>query len=246
MSILDALLNSCDLSAAVHDLRIGQHWTAAAVRRSGRKRAGLASSASGPLDHPHGQPPVRDAGRLLEHSVRDLAEMIRSPSVAEASVGLATINAVLEVDETACVEVNAGDILVQKGAGKRVAIVGHFPFVPRVRAAAGALWVLELRPREGDVPASQAVEVLPLADVVGITGSALVNHTFDELISLCRPDAYVLLMGGSTPLSPLFFDVSVDAVSGSYVVDVDAVLRAVSQGATFPQIPGKRLLTLFR
>jgi len=36
----------------------------------------------------------------------------------------------------------------------------------------------------------------------------------------------------------------VDAVSGTMVVDVPAVLRAVGEGATFRQIPGKRLLTL--
>jgi uncharacterized protein (DUF4213/DUF364 family) len=54
------------------------------------------------------------------------------------------------------------------------------------------------------------------------------------------------VMGGSTPLSTLFFDFGVDAVAGTYVVNVEAVLRAVSQGATFRQIPGKRLLTLFR
>jgi uncharacterized protein (DUF4213/DUF364 family) len=82
--------------------------------------------------------------------------------------------------------------------------------------------------------------------VVAISGSTLLNRTFDELISLCPPGAYVLVLGGSTPLSPLFFEDGVDAVAGAYVVDVHAVLNAVSQGANFRQIPGKRLLTLYR
>jgi uncharacterized protein (DUF4213/DUF364 family) len=244
--ILDVLLDNCDCRAAVQDVRIGRHWTAVAVRRAEGVQAGLASALSGPEDHPHSRPPVRDAGRLLERSAADLAQMVRSDAVAEASVGLATLNALLRVDVPACVEVNAGEVLVERGAGKRVAIVGHFPFIPRVRKAARQLWVLELRPREGDLPAEQATEVLPQADVVGITGSTLVNHTFDELIGLCRPDAFVMVMGGSTPLSPLFFELGVDAVAGTYVVDDAAVLRAVSQGATFRQIGGKRLLTLFK
>jgi len=246
VTIIDALLDSLDFDVPVHDVRIGKHWTAVATMTLSGMHAGLASSL-GALDcHSEGQPPVRDAGRLLEHSTMDLVGLIRSQSVTEASVGLATISALLDVDQEACVEVNAAETLVTRGAGKRVAIVGHFPFIPRLRQAAETLWVLELRPQSDDLPASRAAEVIPQADVVGITGSTLVNHTFDELVSLCRPDAYVLVMGGSTPLSPLFFDFGVHAVAGTLVVDVEAVLRAVSQGATFRQIPGKRLLTLFR
>jgi len=244
--ICDLLLDHCDCDALAQDVRIGRHWTTVAVRRPQGVQAGLASALSGPEDHPHRRPPVRDAGRLLECSAAELAQMVRSDSVAEASVGLATINALLHVDVPACVEVNAGDVLVERGAGKQVAVVGHFPFIPAVRKVARQLWVLELQPREGDLPASQAAEVLPQADVVGITGSTLVNHTFDDLVALCRPEAFVMVMGGSTPLTPLFFELGVDAVAGTYVVDAEAALWAVSQGATFRQIGGKRLLTLFK
>jgi len=47
---------------------------------------------------------------------------------------MATINSLIEVDEQRCFQLNAGDLLVRKGEGKRVAIVGHFPFVPRLRS----------------------------------------------------------------------------------------------------------------
>lgn len=246
MSITDALLSSVDSDALVHDVRIGRHWTAVSVETTAGMRGGLASALAASGTHCEGQSSVRNAGRLLESSGRELAELIRSESLAEASVGVATVNALLDVDEAACVEMNAAEVLVRRGEGKRVAVVGHFPFIPRVRRAAETLWVLELYPRSGDLPAACAAEVIPQADVVGITGSTLVNHTFDELVSLCQPGAYVLVMGGSTPLSSVFFDYGVDAVAGTYVVDVEAVLRAVSQGATFRQIPGKRLLALMK
>jgi uncharacterized protein (DUF4213/DUF364 family) len=106
--------------------------------------------------------------------------------------------------------------------------------------------VLELHPRPGDLAAPWANQVLPQADVVALTGTALVNHTFEELVGLCRPDAFVILLGGSAPLTPVLFECRVDAVSGTRVVDVPAALQAVGQGATFPQIPGKRLLTMMR
>ena len=246
MTIVDALLSSCHCDVPVHDVRVGTHWTAVAVETPTGMRCGLASSLGADECHEHGQPAVRDAGRLLEYSAAELSRLICSYSPAEASIGLATINALLPLDEKACTEVNAAEVLVARGEGKRVVIVGHFPFTPRLRRVAQELWVLELRPHSEDLAADRAAEFIPQADVVGITGSTLVNHTFDGLITLCRPDAYVVVLGGSTPLSPLFFDLGVSAVAGTVVVDVQAVLNAVSQGANFRQIPGKQLLTLFR
>ncbi len=137
-------------------------------------------------------------------------------------------------------------MLVEQGRGRRVAIVGHFPFVRRVQQAAAECWVLELDPHGVDLPASRSPEILPQADVIALTGTSLLNHTFDELIALCRPEAYVVLLGGTTPLSPVFFRYGVDAVAGTRIVDAGAALTAISQGATFKQIGGKQLLTLFR
>jgi uncharacterized protein (DUF4213/DUF364 family) len=188
--------------------------------------------------------PVPQAGHLLEYSGWELAEWLRSPRTLEASIGMAAFNAMLELNEATCTELNAEDVILQKGAGNRVAIVGHFPFVERVRKAAGACWVLELHPRHGDLPAGRANKVLPEADVVALTGTSLINHTFDDLISLCRPDAFVTLLGASAPLSSVLFEHRVDAISGTRVVDVPAVIQAVSQGATYRQISGKRLLTM--
>jgi len=248
VSIIDALLGSLRTDAPVSQVVVGSFWTAV-VLDTVPVRCGLSSTLRGET-HAAG-PPVADAGRLLQYSGRELAEWLRSSSSLEASVGVAALNALLEVDEAACTEVNAEEVLLEHGAGRRVAIVGHFPFVERVRRAAAECWVLELRPRAGDLPAECAAEVLPQADVVALTGTSLINHTFEELIALCRSDAgdrgaYVILLGGSTPLSPVLFEYGVDAVAGTRVVDVPAVLCAVGQGATFRQIPGKRLLTMMK
>ena len=237
------LLSSLQADAPVHQVLVGAFWTAV-VLSTDPPRCGLSSTLR-PATHPGG-PSVLHAGVLLERSGRELAELLRSNSTLEASIGIAAFNALLEVDEGICKEVNAREAILERGAGRRVVIVGHFPFVERVRQAAAECWVLELNPRPGDLAAPWANQVLPQADVVAMTGTSLVNHTFDELIGLCRPDAFVILLGGSAPLTPVLFECRVDAVSGTRVVDVPAALQAVSQGATFPQIPGKRLLTMMR
>jgi uncharacterized protein (DUF4213/DUF364 family) len=241
VNTIEALLDSLQTDAPVRQVLVGAFWTAV-VLDADPPRCGLASTLR-PLTHPGG-PPVPDAGRLLEHSGRELAAWLRSDSTLEASIGMATFNAFLDVEEAACSEVNAEEVIVERGRERRVVVVGHFPFVERVQRVAAECWVLELHPHPGDLPAERAADVLPKADVVALTGTSLINHSFEDVIALCRPDAFVILLGASAPLSPVLFDRGVDAVAGTVVVDVPAALQAVGQGATFRQIPGKRLLTI--
>jgi uncharacterized protein (DUF4213/DUF364 family) len=164
----------------------------------------------------------------------------------EAAIGLATINALLSAQEEQWVDLNAGEVIAQHGAGKLVALVGHFPFIPQLRDCVGALSVLEQQPSGDDLPAEAAHDVIPRADVVAITGTTLINHSFEGLMALCRQRTLVLVLGPSTPLSPVLFDHGVDILSGSVVEDVGSVLWAVSQGANFRQVhrQGVRLVTM--
>jgi uncharacterized protein len=52
-----------------------------------------------------------------------------SDSILEAAIGMASINSVIKVGEERCVELNAGDLLAEKGKDEKVVIVGHFPFI---------------------------------------------------------------------------------------------------------------------
>jgi uncharacterized protein (DUF4213/DUF364 family) len=185
-------------------------------------------------------------GSLHQQTALELAQLARSKSLLEASIGVAAINSLLDVPEERCVELNAEDWLTERGRGKRVAIVGSFPFVPRLRGKVGELWVLERHPSEGELLAEEASKVIPQADVVAITGTALINRTLDDLLAMCREDSSVMVLGPSTPLSPVLFDYGADVVSGTQVVDTDLVLTLISQGATFRQVkgPGVRLLTM--
>ena len=243
MSSVEKLLAGLTIDAPVQQILVGAFWTAV-VLETDPPRCGLASTLRAEGGGPW--PPVVEAGHLLERTGRHLAELARSDRILEASIGLAAVNALLEIDEASLSEVNAERIILEQGAGRRVAVVGNFPFNDRVRQVAADCWVLELRPGPSDLPASQAPDLLPRADVVALTGTSLINHSFDQLIGLCRPDAFVLLLGPSAPLAPVLFELGVDAVSGTRVHDPALVLRSVAQGATFRQIKrrgGQRLLT---
>lgn len=245
MPIIDDLLAGLP-DGPLRQVLVGAFWTAVVVEVEGQPRCGLASTLHNDDHHHGGGPAVPEAGRLLARSARELAGLAHSRSPMEAAVGMAAINALLPARPERWVDVNAEEVIAQHGAGKRVAMVGHFPFVARLRETVGALWVLEQQPRGDDLPAEAAADVIPRADVVAITGTTLLNHTFEGLMALRRPSALVLVLGPSTPLSPVLFDYGVHLLSGAVVTDVDSVLRAVGQGANFRQVhqQGVRLVTM--
>jgi uncharacterized protein (DUF4213/DUF364 family) len=240
MRIIDDLLSTLNYEAPVKDVRQGPFQTAILTRY-----CGLASTPHDPGPH-HGKTPVKEAGVLLDKDAQALARLANSLSPMESAIGMATINSLIEIDRQRCVELNAGDLLAAKGEGKRVAIVGHFPFVLRLRKVVKELWVIEKNPQEGDFTEAEAENLVPQANVVGITATAFTNHTIESLLELCNPNAYVVILGGTAPLSPVLFDYGVDAISGTKVVNPEAVFQCVSQGATFRQIEGIRLLTMKR
>jgi hypothetical protein len=163
----------------------------------------------------------------------------------ERGIGMAAINALLPLPpESRLTDVNAAEVLLQRAPGKKIVVVGHFPFLDRLKEAAGELYVLELSPGPGEYPASAAPEIVPQADIAAITGSAIVNGTLETLLPLCRPEAYVLILGPSTPLHPIVLGWGVDAVASSIVVDPQTCMEYVSQGTTFRQLRGVRKVVL--
>ena len=246
VSLLPALLEFAP-DGEIQDVRIGLHWTAVVVRVHGALHCGLCSTLDTP--HSHGTSPgIPQAGGLARMTGRQLAAFageVGNPTMA--SVGVAALNALLPPPpENLWIGGNAEELLTTHGRGKRVVIVGHFPFIPRLRESVDQLDVLELRPREDDLPASLAPMVIPQAHIVAITSMALANHTLTDLLQLCSSEATIMLLGPSTPLSPVLFDYGVDLLSGSLVEAIEPVLKLVSQGANFRQIhkAGARLITI--
>lgn len=240
MKILEDLLLTLNSEARVKDIRQGVFHTGVLTRN-----CGLAATL--PRDALRQElASVREPGSLLKKSAWELAQMAYSENILEAAIGMATINSLLEVDEQHCVELNASALIAEKCQGKKAAIVGHFPFVTELRKIAKELWVIERNPQVGDCTEAESENLIPQADVVGITGTAFTNHTIEHLLGMCNPNAYVVILGDTAPLSPLLFDYGIDAISGTRVVEPETALRCVSQGATFRQIKGIRLLTMKR
>ena len=51
-------------------------------------------------------------------------------------------------------------------------------------------------------PMEREAELLPLCDTVTITGTSMINHTTEEILSMCRNAKHVILSGFSVPFYP--------------------------------------------
>jgi uncharacterized protein (DUF4213/DUF364 family) len=242
MAVIDTLIDSVTGDHCVKDVLVGA-FDCMVVSRG----AGLSSAfrdPCGPESRCGKGPPrgVTDAGDLIGMSARELAGYARSEKLLEASVGVATVNSLIEPVQSIINEVNAFDVITERGEGKRVVIVGHFPFVKRLTGMAD-LRVIQEEPWMREEALKEAEKKLPGCEVVAITGSSLINHTFDRLLEISR-DAFVIVLGPSTPLSPVLFDLGVDVLCGTVVEDRELALRCIAQGATYREIRGIRRVAM--
>ncbi len=177
-------------------------------------------------------------------SAHDLARRLLEPDsqgTDVASLAMAAINSLLP-PPAVCAPAWGQDVLMARGRGKAVAVVGHFPFVSEVRHAFAQFWVLEKRPQPGDLDASMAEVVLPRADLVAITATTLLNGTLAGLLALCRPDALVALLGPTTPFASCLLAHGITVLAGCHVTDPDAAFSGIRAGRFFRQLAGARQL----
>ena len=226
----------------LREIRVGPYWVLVCAGRG----AGLASALRSEA-HLHGSKPVSGAGFLHLRTPHELAELLRSESPPEAAIGMAAVNSLLGPTLDGFTEENAAEILGRRGRGRTVAMVGHFPFADRLREQCDRLWIFErgLNRGDQDLGEESMAELLPLADVVAVTATTVLNRTLTKVLDAVRSDAFVMILGPSTPLTPALFDLGVDVICGTVVDDPSAVLRAVEQGAVTSQITGVRRVCLW-
>ena len=224
------------------DLRVGSFWVV--VRTS--LGAGMASVLRSE-GHLHGSQPIGSAGELHRRTPLELTGLLRSDSPPESAIGLAAANALLGPTAANLREEKAVAILRERGRGQKVAMIGRFPFADKLRGDCDQLWVFErgLKRRHEDLGEEAMEQLLPQADVVAVTATTLLNQTLPTVLAGVRPDAFVMLLGPSTPLTPALFRFGFDVLCGTVVEDPAAVLRAVEQGAVTSQITGVRRVCLW-
>jgi uncharacterized protein (DUF4213/DUF364 family) len=244
-TILETLLADLPDGWCVTDVYIGVNWVLSQVKHeNGLQRAGVA-----------GTPQIIITGSRfqmghhpLNEDAQAIGQLLLSNDETSAAVGLATLNAVNQPEYSSLVDADAADWLSAQSKGKRIAFFGRFPFIEEeIRPFARQVWVFEQSPDRDELDAAHMSDVLPNADMVAITGSAIINHTIDGIMSHIKPTTLVTtLLGPSTPLNKRLFDCGIDALFGVWVADVERVIESVTAGEGFQKMQGLARKSLFR
>jgi uncharacterized protein (DUF4213/DUF364 family) len=242
-ALYDALIEAIPPGLTVDEVLSGEAWI---YVRSG-DQVGLAMNLSC-IHNTETRP------RLLPQScvgmpLKEMAAAAKSWNFAEASLGVAALNAFWNSPEhEAVAQALLGDGLeafeawADRVRGKKVAVIGHFPYVDTSFKDAASLSILEKRPGPGDYPDSACEFLLPQQDFVFATGVTVINKTVVRLLELSRRQGLVLA-GPSTPLAPLLFDFGARDLQGLVVTDPDLCRDLVSGKTTGATIhdAGKRV-----
>ena len=185
------------------------------------------------------------------HPVGETAQWLcEGDALERTALGAAAVNALLalQLDRsgTQLGDENGLDMLARESVGETLAVVGRFPYLDEIRAKATTSWVLELEPEGDEVGPQGAADVLGQAQVVGITGSTIANGTLEGLLEKCRRDAFIVLIGPSTPLSPVLFEYKVSALCGVLADDPAQTLASIVNEGSTRRIPGTRAVSLRR
>ena len=244
--IYDALIEEIPADLIVEECIIGLHWT---FVRAGRF-AGIAMTFQGR------SLTGLSNGSFIGRSLRDVAAGVKSWDMLQASVGMAACNAWFNAEDKMAAlgiadtsdEKNAGpgksifDEPMESLFGKKVAVIGHFPYIEKQLGGNCALSVLEREPEGTDYLDSACEYLLPEQDAVFITGMTLTNKTLPRLLTLTR-NAKTVLVGPSSPITPLLFRYGVDSIAGFYVTDPDATRALAAQAAHTEIFRGGRRIT---
>ena len=194
--------------------------------------------------------------RLMEPAsnmeLRDLAALSVSWSFVEATAGVAALNAwyggpgqLAELDMAIDGGTTAFQMYGDLVAGKRVAVVGHFPLIEKMGDICD-LTVLERAPQPGDIPDPACEYIIGEQDYLFTTGITLTNKTLPRLLELAHEGGTeVIMVGPSVVPAPVMFDYGVVCLAGSVVLPerAEQIKCAMEQGSR-SNISGAGLLKM--
>lgn len=237
MKLLDRLISDIE-EIAVEEVIVGVH--SVLVKTKGA--CGIAST----IKYCGHDINVREAGNLESLNLKELAALSLSNNLLEASIGMAAINCGLSKTVAKYRVVNAKKVITEKGKNKVLGIIGHFPFLDDQKDHYKACYIFEKQPHEGDLKESDIPEYLPKVDIAAITGTSIINHTFDGIRDNLPKKSYNIILGPSTPLSPILFDYGMDMVSGTLVTDYECAKKYVLQATPTRHLKGVEMISIFK
>ena len=226
--IYDLLLESSQTTELVREVLIGLTWTFCQA-----EGIGLCMSPGQPTRT------LPWAGTLVNKAIADLTPWVRSWDSYQATVGMAAINAAINLSSPL---LEKAQPIAPKGAanlavfehflplirGKKVVVVGRYPGLSQYEEET-EITVIERQPSGEDLPDTACEYLLPEADWVFLTATSIVNKTFPRLVELSQ-NANLVLMGPTVPWLPDLANMGIDYLAGVKVTNTEALRQTVAEG----------------
>ena len=219
----------------VRDVVIGVHWTLVMTDRG----CGLAQT---PAKVTPGFRALNSGSGLRGRRLDHLAAWARTHNPLARAIGMAAINAGLNIDITGHSEEDGLTATAAGSGDGPTVVIGRFPGLEQ--KLPGAL-VIEKNPGPNDLPAEAADNLIPGCGALFLTASTFVTATTDSLLALNEGHAPVTMVGPGTPLSPRLHAYGIDRLAGFVVQDAEAARQVVKEAGGARQLrPHGQLCTL--
>lgn len=188
------------------------------------------------------------AGAMEGKTAPEILSYALDPNVLKCAIGVAMLNA---LSQWIVESENEKDYEVLKGKDgfdllniqpyETVSLIGAFPpYIKRLKAMGNPFFILEknrqtLRPDEMKYykPESEIQSALEKSQVVISTGTAIVNHTFDSILSLIADGKRMAVIGPTASMLPhAFFDKGASVLAGVHILDPDGMIKILKQGGS--------------
>ncbi|MBP1695632.1 MAG: hypothetical protein H6Q41_820 [Deltaproteobacteria bacterium] len=188
------------------------------------------------------------AGKLRGTPVSETLKYALDPNVLKSAVGVATLNALTQwiiesrgKEEYQVIKDKDGFDLLEIQPHQTVSLIGGFgPYIHRLKRMGNPFFIIEknphtLRPDEMKYfrSDSEMATTLKNSDDVIITGTAIVNHTIDPILSSISNGKRTAIVGPTASMIPdAFFKRGVTVMAGVRILNPDVMIKILKQGGS--------------
>ncbi len=233
----------------IDDLAIGIFFTGVKLSTG---HAGVAFTPIGEIPEavccPTTAARMPQAGNMDGKPISGMIDYSLDANVVKSAMGIATLNALSQwiiesengIKDQIVKDVDGFDLLKIE-PHETVSLIGAFgPYIHRLKRMGNPFFIIEkngqtLRPDEMKYfkPVSEMREALDKSGVVIITGTAIVNHTIDHILSFVRNGIRTAIIGPTASMIPdAFFKKGITIMAGVQISNPDLMIKILKQGGS--------------
>jgi uncharacterized protein (DUF4213/DUF364 family) len=233
----------------IDDLVIGIFFTGVKLSTG---HAGVAFTPIGEIPEavccPTSAARMPQAGKLRGTPVSETLKYALDPNVLKSAIGIATLNALSQwiiesrrKEEYQVIKDRDGFDLLEIQPHETVSLIGAFgPYIHRLKTMGNPFFIIEknpktLRPDEMKYyrSDSEMATTLENSDDLIITGTAIVNHTIDSILSSITHGNRTAIVGPTASMIPdAFFKKGVAIMAGANILDPDLMIKILKEGGS--------------